>query len=246
VTLRQLIRNAYQLQDFQISGGPNWLASDRFDIVAKAEGRDLGDPFQAEKSGAPSRGQLMLRALLADRFKLEVHAGTKELPIYALTATRRDGRFGPQLQPSSLDCDGSETDSRGRAAAKLKLPANAPERLKPLRSDAPCGMRIMPGKITAGGATMAQLANALSALVGRVVRDRTGLADDFEFTLRWTPDQIPRGYDKKANAMGLPKIDADGPSLFTAMREQLGLKLDSSRGPVDVLVIDHAEKPNEN
>jgi bla regulator protein blaR1 len=221
VTVRQLIRNAYRLQDFQISGGPAWLGADRFDIVAKAEG-DLGDPFQAEQRDGPSRGQLMVRALLADRFKLEVHTDTKDQAIYALMLARSDGPLGAELKPTTRDC--GEPDSK----------------------DPRCGMRLLPGTIAAGGVTLGQLANTLSMLVGRVVRDRTGLSDHFDFTLRWTPDQIPQGFDKKASAIGLPPIDPDGASLFTAIREQLGLKLDSQRGPVDILVVDRAERPTEN
>src|SRR5439155_17710932 len=95
VTLRQLIRNAYQLQDFQIVGGPNWQADDHFDVVAKAESDGLGEPFQAERAGQPSRGQLMLRQLLAERFKLVVHTEDREMPIYALVLNRADGKLGP-------------------------------------------------------------------------------------------------------------------------------------------------------
>jgi hypothetical protein len=94
VTLRMLIRNAYQLQDFQITGGPNWLTEDHYDIIAKAESGDgIGDPFRAEQNGQPSRGQLMIRALLADRFKLVVHNENKEMPIYGLILAKPDGKL---------------------------------------------------------------------------------------------------------------------------------------------------------
>lgn len=232
VTLRQLIRNAYQLQEFQITSGPAWIDTDRFDIVAKTEGVDTTDPFQAGTRG-PGPVQLMLRGLLADRFKLEVHTDSKQLPIYAL-ARSRSGAFGPALQRSNHAC------LAGRVS--VGPPAGAvPPAEPPL-----CGMRVLPGTIVAGGVSLAQLANTLSGLVNRVVVDRTGVADNFEFTLRWTPEQIPAGFDKKAAAMGLPPIDADGPSLFTAMREQLGLKVDAQKGPVDILIVDRAERPHEN
>lgn len=238
VTLRQLIRNAYRLQDFQITGGPAWLASDRFDIVAKAEGGNLDDPFQAEKRGGATRAQMMLRALLTERFKLEVHAESKELPIYTLALARTDGTLGPQLRASSRNCDASEIDRAEHAgpAARPALPTEPP----------PCGMRTLPGTILAGGVRLGQFASTLSALLGRVVQDRTGLSGDFELTLRWTPDQIPQGFDRKASAMGLTPIDPDGPSLPTALREQLGLKLDSQKGPVEIIVIDRAERPTPN
>jgi uncharacterized protein (TIGR03435 family) len=234
VTLRQLIRNAYQLQDFQISGGPSWLDTERFDVVAKADGGGKGDPFEADQGGAPSRGQLMLRTLLADGFKLEVHSSNREMPIYGLALARTDGGLGPQLRRSSRDCAAPQADGGGQSG-KAGL-TEAP----------PCGMRVYPGTILAGGVTLADLAAALSPQVERIVQDRTGLAGRFEFTLRWTPDQIPQGFDRKASAIGLPPIDTNGPALFTALREQLGLKVESVKGPVPILVVDRAERPSEN
>src|SRR6185503_9613355 len=116
-TLRQLIRNAYDLQEFQLAGGPSWLAADRFDVVAKAEGSACSDPFQPEKDGAPSRGQLMLRALLAQRFRLEAHTESRELPIYALVVARGDGTRSPRLQRSLRNCDAPGVDGRERSDA---------------------------------------------------------------------------------------------------------------------------------
>jgi uncharacterized protein (TIGR03435 family) len=226
VTLRQLIREAYHLQEFQITGGPNWLDRDRFDIVAKAEG-----PESPEGTVA-NRVPLMLRALLAERFGLGVHIESKELPIYALIPARADGMPGAQLKRAAPACDPPSDGSRGGTTA----PANRAE----------CGLRILPGTMMAGGVTMAELAEGLSPLMNRVVHDRTGLAGRFAFTLRWTPEQVSEGLDRKARAMGLPPIDRDGPALVTAVQEQLGLKLDSQRGPVDVLVVDRADRPREN
>jgi uncharacterized protein (TIGR03435 family) len=104
-------------------------------------------------------------------------------------------------------------------------------------------MTALPGTIAAGGAALTELANALSPLVARVVENQTGLDGRFAFTLRWTPEQMSPGLERKARAMGLPPPDPAGSSLFTAVREQLGLKLDSRKGPVEVLVIDRAERP---
>jgi len=235
VTLRQLIRFAYHLQDFQVSGGPAWLADDRFDIVAKAEGGELDDPFEAEKLGPASRGQMMLRTLLAERFKLQVHTDSRQETVYALTIVRPDGRLGPQLQPTTRDCAAREN---GAAAPAGKATA--------LSASPPCGMRVLPGTMLAGGVRLAQFANALAPFVGRLVQDRTGLSGDFEFALRWTPDQIPQGFDRKAGAMGLAPIDPDGPSLMTALREQLGLQLTAQKAPIEILIIDRAERPTEH
>jgi uncharacterized protein (TIGR03435 family) len=221
VTLHQLIRNAYQLQEFQVTGGPSWIGRDRFDIVAKAE-------------GGWGRAPLMLRTLLAERFGLATHIDAKEMSIYALMPAKTGGSLGPQLTRSGSDCEASDAGGPGRSG-DAPAPGN--------RST--CAMRTMPGTIVAGGATLTELADGLSTVLDRVVQNRTGLPDQFAFTLRWTPDQIPPGFDRKARAMGLPPIDPEGPSLFTAVREQLGLKLDSQKGPVEILVVDRAERPRE-
>ena len=234
VSLRLLIRNAYQLQDFQISGGPGWLGSDRFDINAKVpdEFRTLGPP---PPGSGPGPLALMIRALLAERFKLVVHNETKEAPIYALILARSDGKLGPQLKKSETDCNAVFAAGRGRGGP---LPPPGPpqpgERM-------PCGIRIGPGNMAVGGAPLSQAATSLGMFAGRVVLDRTGLTGDYDFDLTWTPDQMPQ---RPPGAPDLP-VDPNGPSLFTAVQEQLGLKLDSQRGPVEMLVVDRAEKPVE-
>jgi uncharacterized protein (TIGR03435 family) len=232
VTLRQLIRFAYRLQDFQISGGPDWLAADRFDVVAKASEADAA--LETGSDGGSARVQLMLQTLLADRFHLAVHVDSREQPIYALVVARPGG-VGPQLHVSTRDCTTAKHGDAPAAGTAIIL------------SDAPtCGMRVLPGTIAAGGVRLSQLASTLSPYVGRLVRDETGLSDTYEFTLHWTPDQLPAGLAAKTAAMGLPPIDPDGPSLMTAVREQLGLAFDARKGPVDLLVIDSAERPKEN
>ena len=202
--VRVLIQNAYQLlQEGQVVGGPSWLTSDTFDIVASV----AGNP-------APDQIPLMLRALLADRFKLIVHIETRELPIYALVLARNDGKLGARIRPSTFDC----LALRRSANAKRPPPPEPGGRM-------PCVTRLSAGSIVAGGASLAELADRLARYVGRVVVDQTGLAGGFDLDLEWTPDQT------------------NGPSLFTAMQEQLGLKLESTRGPVEVLVIDSVEQP---
>jgi uncharacterized protein (TIGR03435 family) len=196
-TLRDLIRDAYVLQDFQVVGGPGWTSDDRFDIAAKAEGNADAD-----------QTRLMPRSLLAERFHLVVHDETKDMPVYALVRARADGKLGPSLTVSDVDCDG---------------PAPRPR---------PCGSHISMGPkgatIVAVSSTMARLATSLSSQLHRIVLDRTGLAGGFDVDLRWTPEQA---------------AGTSGPSLFTAVQEQLGLKLESTRGPVDVVVIDRVEQP---
>jgi bla regulator protein blaR1 len=242
VTLRMLIRNAYQLQEFQITGGPSWIADDRFDIVAKAESGDgIGDPFRAEPNGQPSRGQLMIRALLAERFKLVVHNEDKEMPIYALVLARSDGKLGPKLKVSETDCAAMMAAARGRGRG-LMPPPGPPQAGAPMQ----CGIRIGPGNMAVGGSPMTQIATSLAMFAGRIVVNKAGLAGNYDFMLSWTPDQMPGAGQRPPGAPEPPPIDPNGPSLFTAVQEQLGLKLDSQRGPVAMLVIDRAERPTEN
>jgi uncharacterized protein (TIGR03435 family) len=251
VTLRMLIRNAYQLQDFQITGGPSWLNSDHFDIVAKIDPA-VQESINAARGGigpaaaagqAPNPLQLMIRSLLADRFKLVVHNETKEQTIYALVLARSDGKLGPDLKKSEVDCAALTANARGRGPIPPPGPPQPGERM-------PCGIRIGPGNLSASGGSLAQFAQSLGMFVGRVVVDKSGLTGGYDINLTWTPDQMPQRApgtpgDQPIRVNGVD-IDPNGPSIFTAVQEQLGLKLDSQKGPVEMLVIDRAEKPIEN
>lgn len=224
VALRMLIREAYQLQDFQLIGGPGWIASDRFDFVANAKGDLPPTPI-----GTVGPGQLMIRTLLAERFKLKVRNETRELPIYELVLARSDGKLGPQLRSSAADCAAAAGRSAG---APPPAPLQRGERPK-------CGMRIGQGQMAGGGLPLSQLATFLSQSLGRVVLDRTRLTGTFDLDLNWTPDQFLPGSSHGTP----PPVAPNGPSIFTALLEQLGLKLVSTKGPVDVLVIDSVERP---
>ena len=217
VPLKMMIRVAYRLQEFQIVGGPDWLASARFNLEAKV----AGDPTQEQLL-------LMLRTAMADRFRLAVHNETRELPIYALEAAALDGTLGLQLRKTASDCINQQNNSS----------PSAPNSPRP----AQCGFNVFPGSVKAASVNMPAFATTLSGFVGRPVVDRTGLNGGFDFNLTWTPEQIPQG-PRPLGAPEPPPVDPNGPSLFTALREQLGLKLESTKGPVDVLVIDRAEKP---
>jgi uncharacterized protein (TIGR03435 family) len=227
VPVWDLIRQAYGLQRFQLVGGPDWMESARYDIVAKAEG-DIPRGLPGEPLGPLN---LMLQDLLEERFKLRTHRETRELPIYALTLARRDRKLGTGLRESSVDC--SLIAGRGRSGPPPGPPAPG---MRPT-----CGIRIGPGQIMAGGAPIAQLSLVMSQLAQRIVIDRTGLSGNFDVDLTYTPDRLPQG--PPPPGVQMPSIDPNGPSLFTAVQEQLGLKLESERGPVEVLVIDHVERP---
>jgi uncharacterized protein (TIGR03435 family) len=266
MAVRLLIRQAYgqQLQDFQLIGGPPWINSDRFDILVKPEG---GGPM------TPQLLQSLIRHMLEDRFALKVHTETRELPIFALMLARSDGRLGPNLTPASPECS-SMIASRGRGPAPDGRGGPPPDGRGgpppgrggpdgpdgrggpgraggpgPIDFDAPvgCGQRRGGfGRFRAGGTSMAQLASALSGNAQRVVIDKTGLTGYYDIALTYTPtpDQLPQGPPPPGAQP--PPIDPDGPSLFTAIQEQLGLKLDSQRGPVEVVVIDSIQPPTEN
>ena len=255
-SLRLLIRTAYQLQDDQIVGGPDWLTSDRFDVVAKAaEGVAFGP---APVGQGPGTMQLMMRTLLSDRFKLATHTETRELPIFALVTARNDRSLGSQLRRAAVDC-AALAAARGRRGLGGSTGATGPGRQEgPGREAAPfapaapgerppCGMRVGPGTITSGGTSMAQLATVMSTWVNRIVVDKTGLTGGYDIDLQWTPDQMPSGLAAPPpGASPAAPVDPDRPSIFTALQEQLGLKLDSQKGSVEVLVIDHVEQPTED
>jgi uncharacterized protein (TIGR03435 family) len=221
IPLRFVIRQAYQVQDFQIAGGPDWMNSDLFDIDARFD--------VAVGPVGPQALAARLRNMLVERFKFAAHIETREMPIFALVRARED-RLGAQIKPSAVDC--STMSAPGRQAGP------GPDG-RPI-----CGGRGGPGQILAGGLTMAQLAAQLSQYTGRLIVDRTGLTGSYAFDLSWSPalDQMPSGLPRG----GAPPFDADAPTLFTALEEQLGLKLDSGRGPVDVVVVDRVEHPAEN
>ena len=199
-----------------------------------------GTPPQAlAVAGAPGPTQFMLLNLLADLFKLKVHTETREMPTYALVLARSDGKLGPKIKQAAVDC----AALRGRGPGGPPAPPAPGERPQ-------CGMMMGIGSVAAGGVSMAQLATLLSQRVGRTVVDKTGLTGFYEFNLDFTPDQIPGaggpGPVLPPGAPALPPVDPNGPSIYTALQEQLGLKLDAQRGQVEVTVIDSVDHPTED
>ncbi len=226
VSLGMLVRLAFQLQDNQIVGGPKWLFDDRFDVkgTGTAPGRE-GPLFDKVKS------------MLKDRFKLVTHVETRESPVYQLVLARSDGKLGDQLKPSTSDCSrGAGPSGRGRGQPTLPAPGQPPK----------CGFMIGPGRLMAGGQTMASLAQTLSRFVGGIVVDKTNLSGTYDVELSYAPDPgiSPTGRDLPPAAGSPPVANSDLPSIFAAVQEQLGLKLESTKAPVDVVVIDSAERPN--
>lgn len=208
-SLFNIIRNAYNVQAFQIVGGPDWLDRDRWNVLAKAEGVTQ-----------PQQLMVRLQTLIADRFNADVRRETREMQVYALTLARADRRLGPGLRPAAADCDAL------RAAARPGDPL--PRRAGGLPS---CGMNVTPGRASAGGYLIADIARNLSNASGRILIDRTGLTERYDMELEWTPD----------GTQPAPGVN-DAGSFFTAVQEQLGLKLEPQRAPVEVIVVYTAER----
>ena len=223
--LKTLIRVVYSSPSIQrseqIVGGPAWIASERFDILAKANGELTPDP----EGRRPQRLIEMLRTLLEDRFSVRVHTEMRSMPAFALRVAR-DGRLGPQLKVSTAEC------ARPQAGAKPD-----PDRW--------CGFRSVAsgGNVTARHVTMAEVAAYFAGYtaVGRPIADQTGLADRYDFHLEFVNGFIE---GPNPDAPPIPNPNADtGPGLFTALTEQLGLVLQSENARIPVLVIDRAEHP---
>ena len=223
---RAFITFAYRVQDFLIEGAPDWVKNDRWDISAKAEGN-----FPATTIDGPDARRDMLRALLVDRFKLSVHTETHERPIYALVLAQPRQPLSSRLHASSVDCAALGAAFRLGQVKTLPLtPDNVPD----------CGISTPPGRISWGTQTMRQFASILSDTLQRPVVDRTGLEGNFSAVLTYTPDS------GRVTGADQPATDPNAASIFTALQEQLGLRLDSTRGPVEILVIDHIERPTED
>ena len=200
--LKMLIMQACDVKAFQVSGGPNWVAAERWDLVAKVDGRTIS----AKDLG------LMLQAALAERFQLKMHTETKEMPVFALEVDAKGSKLAPHA--------GSER-----------------------------GFREAYGSLTVKDGALPVLATWLSERLGRVVIDKTDLKGKYDFALDWAPDIAEGGPESIGLPPGgslEPHTQKNGPSIFTALREQLGLRLISEKGPVDIIVIDSVDKPSEN
>jgi uncharacterized protein (TIGR03435 family) len=241
VTLRLLVQAAYELQDFQLDGGPSWQTSRRFDINAKAE-----KPDATMKEMAP-----MLRTLLADRFQLKARMETREVPIGVLVVARGDGRLGPSLQPSAVSCPTPEELSQKAQDALTK--GGNPTALMALLSDGECSLvPSAAGTNPAAGMGLRMKGQPISTLVtlltqftGKPVQDKTGLTGRYDFELTFDPAVLMRLISQLGINLPIGALpESTAPSLLTALNEQLGLKLENDRGPGQVLVIDGAELPS--
>jgi uncharacterized protein (TIGR03435 family) len=229
-SLLGLIKRAYNVKGCppiadctRILGGPDWLKKDRFDIQAKMPNGSPEYTFDQFIDGQASQLQLMLQALLAERFNLKLHREQRQLPVYAMTVTKAGPKLKKAVEPKIIQFpDGSLRKDR----SLLWTPA-----LEPNGEHSERTLQMI-----VRDRSLQELADTLSMFMGRPVVDRTGLPGEFDFTLE---------YDKDPDAINVPG-ELAGPGMLTAFREQLGIKFEATKGPVDVLVIDHAEKPSEN
>lgn len=240
--LKMLVGMAFEMQDFRVSGGAPAIMNARFDITARA----AGGATLGQKELMP-----LLRNLLIDRFKLKTHTEPREMQIYDLVMARGDGRLGPDLKPSKSDCSKADELNAARAEALSKgdLSAVMPKPGEVLTCTLAPNVAGGPMNISVhgDGLEIKQLIELLTQLTGRYIRDKTGLAGRYDFDMRLDLQAVLA----MAQGMGMPVPAAaaanlppsDGSSLMTALSEQLGLKLDSVRAPVDVLVIDSVEAP---
>jgi uncharacterized protein (TIGR03435 family) len=204
VPLVWLIESAYGLGHHQLEGGPSWIHTERFDVVAKAES-DIPRPVLGSPPGA---FHFMLRALLAERFKLVVREEKREAPVYELEFARTGDALGPGLRRIDFDCTTAEKTSDGRIVDRN-------------------GRRTCGSNIAARAIPLSQLITVIEGQLERPVVDRINLSGLFDVDLEWSADSA----------------DTSKASLFTALQEQLGLKLVAARGEVNALIVERAERP---
>jgi len=212
--LQVLIRQSFDVMDSQIVGAPSWVADERYDVIAKApEGIETAVGLRT-----------LLRALLAERFKLTTHTETREMPVFSLTRARADGRNGPGLREASFDCvNGAPVFTGGaRTTTTDEWPM--------------CIVTFKPGLLYVGGYQMRDVIRLLTPLVGRTILDETKIQGLVQVRLEYQP--AGRGASPQGASTN------ERPELFTALEEQTGLKLVGKRAPVEVLVIDTVERPS--
>jgi uncharacterized protein (TIGR03435 family) len=264
VSLKNVVMTAYGVKGYQISG-PKWLDSERFDIVAKIAMGATKEQFQ-----------MMLQNLLAERFKLAVHRETKELPIYALvvgkggpklkesvddSAASQGGAAGPGGPSASAPPPPPPPGGDGAGPVRMKMGADGMPQLPPGVGKNGLMMMMMNGRLrmVGNGQPVSALTGMLADQLGRPVVDATELKAKYDFTVDFTPENMsgpmgglppPPPQHEGGPGGGGPMAsapDASGLSIFTALQEQMGLKLEQRKGPIDLLVIDHMEKvPTEN
>ena len=203
-SLFQIIEQAFLVKEFQLSGGPGWIMTERYNIEARMEKDDISD----------DNLWFSLQPLLANRFHLKFHRETKTMPVFSLVLAKG----GPKFQTHKEAADGKDQQRLGISISSGK------------------------GKLTATKTTMARLADSLGHQVDRIVVDNTGLKGEYDFTVEWSPEN----HEGSILSAVEEKVGLTGPPIFEALPQQMGLKLESAKGPVQVIVIDSVGRPSSN
>ena len=236
VTIKSLILRAYGIAEYQISGAPDWVSSDYYDINAKMDDAAADALAKLPSEQETAQYRLLFQKLLADRFNMKVTHQSKELPIFALVVTKGGIKFSQtKLPPEGT----AGTDSSSNAA-------------QPQRGTSTSGngreltATVYGEKLTA----WAEVLSRQPELEGRIAVDMTGLKGEYDFTMKWSRqgdvNRQEKGADRADASGSVQPVEDSGPSLFAALQEQLGLKLEGRKAPVDTIVIVHIEKPSEN
>jgi uncharacterized protein (TIGR03435 family) len=219
--LRFVIMYAFGLLDHELIDAPEWTVTTRYDITATYP--DGTTPTEANV-------RAMLQRLLADRFNLRARRERRDMPAYDLVLARANGQLGPQLARSNVDCD------KWIAEKRPQFGAGGPSPVTPAGTRPACLLVATRTYLSGGTRTIAQLTPVLQSMVRRPVIDKTGLTGTFDIDLRWSP---------AGDARAVESVAADeAASIFTALQEQLGLKLETSRAPFDVVIIESLQRPS--
>jgi len=217
-TIRQIWLLAYPSEGVDPIGAPDWFFTDRFDLTVRFESAPTNE-----------QRQTAMRQIFAEQLKLKAHYETRDTPTYNLVLAQPDGRLNSNVRRIDVDCNTLINSLReaSRRGEKVSLPP-------PAQNGAPgCDMKLGNGSMISGGQSMAQLAAFFRNVAGRLIVDKTGLVGYYEFSIEWGPGGAPA-----------PDAPADPrPTIFTALQEQIGLKLEPATAPVQVVVIDHIERP---
>jgi uncharacterized protein (TIGR03435 family) len=222
VTLKMMIGFAYRLRLSELIGGPSWIAEDKWTIEARV---DRGDD-------SPEATALRLQSLIQERFALKSHREQRELPVYVLTINKGGSKLTAVAPRSPQE-----------AGAAPPRPPLRPDGTLPANFMPVPGRTIVgPGLILSSAVSMAEIVRVLTGQLGRPIVDKTNLAGYYNVRLQFAPETAPGGF----SAATAPATDPQNPSIFTAVEEQLGLRLESGKAPFEILVIDSAQKPTEN
>jgi uncharacterized protein (TIGR03435 family) len=226
VTMKRLACLAYGTQDFQMDGGPSWFSSERFAIEAKTDSQLAGELSKLNDDERMAISRHMVQGILADRLKLKVRQDSREMSILGIVVDKNGPKIHEAKAGDTYPNGLKEGDGKGRAGM----------------------MRFSHGHLIGQGVKLDSLASILSEQLGQIVQNKTGLAGIYDFTLEWSPEADRPGGSRPPNGEGAVPISDEnaGISVYTALKEQLGLRLEPQKNPIPVYVVEGVERPSEN